>query len=82
MTAAFGLLQNVNLATELGVRMDGAGFAQYLTTLNFSSLDTTQQGADVVAGLGVVQQNISTPVTTVLRVSWIPTISTSSPTLT
>ena len=56
MTAAFRLLQYVNLATELGVGMDGAGFAQYLTTLNFSSLNTTQQSTDVIASLSIVQQ--------------------------
>ena len=32
MTAALILFQNVNLAMESGVRMDGTWFAQYLTT--------------------------------------------------
>ena len=36
--------------------MDGAGFAQYLTTLDFGSLDTTQQSTNVIASLSIVQQ--------------------------
>ena len=56
MTAAFFFLQDVNLATEFGVRMDGAGFAQNLAALDLSSLDTTQQGSDVIASLSEVKQ--------------------------
>ena len=55
VTAAFRLLQYINLATELGVGMDGAGFAQYLTTLNFGSLDTTQQSTNVIASLSILR---------------------------
>ena len=56
MTATLVLGQNVNLANKLGVGMNGAGLGQNLTALNTLTVDTTQQSADVVAGLGVVQQ--------------------------
>ena len=56
MTAAFFLGQDVNLASELGVRMDGTGLAQNLTTLNVLLVNATQQSTDVVAGFCVVQQ--------------------------
>src|SRR5699024_10479373 len=56
VTAALFLLQNVNLAMELGMRMNGAGLSQNLAALNLSPLDTTEQSADVVASLSVVQQ--------------------------
>src|SRR5699024_1662872 len=56
VTAAFFLGQDVNLAGELGVGMNGAGLAENLTTLDVLLVDTTQQSADVVAGFCVVQQ--------------------------
>ena len=56
MTAAFFLGQDVNLASELGVRMDGTGLSQNLASLNVLLVDTTQQSADVVAGFCEVQQ--------------------------
>ena len=49
------MLQNVNLTMELGVGIDGAGFAQNLTTFDVSSLNTTEQSTDVIASLSVVQ---------------------------
>ena len=55
MTSAFFLGQNVHLALELGVRMNGAGLRQNLSALDFISLDTTEQSADVIAGLSIVQ---------------------------
>ena len=39
MTSAFFLGQNVHLALELGVRMNGAGLRQNLSALDFISLD-------------------------------------------
>ena len=81
MTAAFLLGKNVDLTDKLGVRLDGAGFSKDLTSFDVGLLDTSEQAADVVAGLGKVKQlaNISMPVMTVL-VGWSlkPTISTSS----
>ena len=56
MTAALILGQNVHLAGELGVGMDGAGLGQNLTALDLGLGNAAQQGADVVAGLSVVQQ--------------------------
>ena len=56
MTAAFFLGQDINLALELGQRMDGVGLRQNLATLNALLVDATQQSADVVAGFCVVQQ--------------------------
>ena len=56
MTAAFFLGQDVNLALELGMGMNRTGLCQNLATLDFGSLDTTQQNTDVIAGLSEVQQ--------------------------
>ena len=51
MTATLFLGQNINLAMELGVRMDGAGLGQNLATLDVGLVDAAQQAADVVASL-------------------------------
>ena len=56
MTAALVLLKNVNLSAELGVGMNGAGLAKYLTAFDISSLDTTEQSAYVVARFSVVKE--------------------------
>ena len=56
VTAAFLLGQDVHLANELGVGVNGAGSTQNLATLDLLLVDTTQQSADVVASLSVVQQ--------------------------
>ena len=56
MTAALVLGQDVHLARELGVGLDGAGLSQNLASLDLLLVDTTQQGAHVVAGLSIVQQ--------------------------
>ena len=56
MTAALVLGQDVNLALELGVGMNGTGLRQNLAALDAVAVHATQQGADVVAGLSVVQQ--------------------------
>ena len=57
VTAALVLGQDVHLALELGVGMNGTGLAQNLAALDARCLvHATQQGADVVAGLSVVQQ--------------------------
>ena len=55
MTAALVLLQDVDLALELGVRMDGTGLSQNLSALDVGALHATEQSADVVARLGVIQ---------------------------
>ena len=60
MTAALVLGQDVDLALELGVGMNGAGLGQNLAALDVGLGDAAQQGADVVAGLGVVQQSCGT----------------------
>ena len=49
MTAAFILLQDVDLSLELLVGVDGAGLAEDLSALDFGPLDTTEQSTDVVA---------------------------------
>ena len=51
MTAAFILGQNINLAAELRVRMNGAGLRKNLAALDLIALNTAKQGADVVASL-------------------------------
>ena len=55
MTAAFILGQNVNLAAELGVGMNGTGLRKHLAAFDLSSLNTAKQAADVVAGLSIVE---------------------------
>ena len=56
MTAAFFLLQDVNLALELGVRMNGAGLGQNLTTLDALLVNAAEQSADVVACFSEVKE--------------------------
>src|SRR5258708_2045211 len=56
VTAALVLGQDVSLGLELGVRLDRTRLAQHLTALDFLAPGTTQQRADVVAGLTLVQQ--------------------------
>ena len=55
-TAAFLLGKNVNLAKELGVRLDGAGLCKNLTSLDLVLLDTTEQETYVIAGLSIVHE--------------------------
>ena len=56
MTAAFVLGQDVDLSLKDVVGVHRTGLSQNLTTLDLGTINTTQQSADVVAGLGVVQQ--------------------------
>src|SRR5699024_10046755 len=55
VTAALFLLQDIDMAVEGGVGMNGAGNSDDLAALDLVAVDTTQQGADVVAGLSEVQ---------------------------
>ena len=55
MTAALFLLKNVNLTSELGVRVDGTGLAENLTTLDIGTVDTTEQSADVITSNCLIQ---------------------------
>ncbi len=50
MTATFFFFQNVYLSSKFTVRIDGAGFGQNLSPLDFSPLNTAQQDTDIVAG--------------------------------
>src|SRR6266404_1670372 len=56
MTTALFLGQDVGLGLELGVRLDRTGLAEHLTALDFLALGTTEQRADVVAGLALIEQ--------------------------
>src|SRR5574340_288446 len=56
VTATFVLRQHVDLGGELGVRLDRAGLGQNLATLDFFALGATQQHADVIARLTLVEQ--------------------------
>jgi hypothetical protein len=56
VTAAFVLGQHIDLAGEVGVRLDGAGLAQHLAALDVFALGAAQQDADVVASLALVEQ--------------------------
>jgi hypothetical protein len=66
------------------VRRDRPRLGQHLPALDLLALGAAQQAADVVARLPSSSslRNISTPVTTVLVVALMPTISISSPTFT
>jgi hypothetical protein len=55
VAAALFLGQHVDLALELGVGLDGAGNGQDLTTLDIFLLGATQQAADVVTSLTLLQ---------------------------
>ena len=55
MTATLVLGQNVHLAGELGVGVDGAGLTQNLATLDVGLGNTAEQSAHVIAGLSVIQ---------------------------
>src|SRR5271166_6205836 len=48
-------LEHVDLGLELGVRCDGAGLAQHLAALDLLALGASQEAADVVAGLALVE---------------------------
>src|SRR5690554_2941944 len=52
MTTTFVLAQNVDLSSELSVRLDGTNLGQNLTTLDFFTLRTTQQHTYVVTKIG------------------------------
>ena len=85
MTSALFLGQNVNLAVELGVRMNGAGFGNNLAALDLVSLYAAEKSTDVIAGHQPSQGTYGTfrdRYTTVFLFSSVrPTISTSSPIL-
>src|SRR3954447_24833834 len=55
VAAALLLLEDVHLGLELGVRRDRARLAQHLAALDLLALDASQQAADVVAGLALVE---------------------------
>src|SRR4029077_4006779 len=48
--------EDVDLGGELGVRGDGAGLAQHLTTLDLFTLGAAQQHPDVVTRLALIQK--------------------------
>ena len=56
VTAALVLGQNVYLSGKLVVALNRAGLAQTLSSLDLSSLNTTQKCADVVAGLSLIKK--------------------------
>src|SRR3954453_21880131 len=49
------LLEHVDLGLELRVRGDRAGLAEHLAALDLLALDATEQAADVVARLALVE---------------------------
>ena len=58
MTATLVFGQNVNLSGKLLVALNGTWLTQTLSSFDFSSLDTTQQSADVVTSLSLVKQDV------------------------
>src|SRR5699024_684836 len=55
VTAALFLLQDIDMAIEGGVGMNRAGNSDNLATLDLVTVDTTEQSADVIAGLGILE---------------------------
>ena len=55
MTTTLFLSQDIDLALELGMRSDGTGSSDHLTTLNVFTVDTAEQDTGVVTGLALVQ---------------------------
>src|ERR1044072_6908628 len=55
VAAALLLLEDVHLGLEVRVRGDRAGLAEHLAALDLLALDASQQAADVVAGLALVE---------------------------
>src|SRR5215217_7358913 len=55
VTATLLLLQAVHLGLELGVRGDRARLAEHLSALDVLAVDTSQEAADVVARLALVE---------------------------
>ena len=56
VTATFVLGKDVNLTLEFRVRSNRAGLAENLTTNDVFTLDTTEEAADVVASLSLVEE--------------------------
>src|SRR5665213_900345 len=56
VTAALFLGEHVDRGLEVRVGRDGAGLAQHLAALDLFLLGTTQQRAEVVAGLSLVEE--------------------------
>src|SRR5690606_37679438 len=56
MTATLFFGQNVGFCNKLGVRGNRTGLAQNLTALNLRTVDTTNQGTDVVASFTRIEQ--------------------------
>ena len=56
MTAAFFFLQNVNVAVEFGMRMNGTGFSNNLSSFDVFLVYTTEKSTDVIACLCFVKK--------------------------
>ena len=56
MTSAFFFGQNVNLTGEFGMRMNGTGFSDNLSSFDVLSVDTTEKCTNVVACLSFVKE--------------------------
>src|ERR1700678_4215825 len=56
VATTFCLREHVDGCLEVRVRRNGAGLAQHLAALDLLLLDTAEQGADVVAGLALVEE--------------------------
>src|ERR1700748_2586026 len=56
VTTALFLGQDVSLSLELGVRLDRTRLAEQPAALDFLAPGTTQQRADVVTGLTLIEQ--------------------------
>src|SRR5215217_1157925 len=55
VATALLLLEDVHLGLELRVRRDRAGLAEHLAALDLLALDASEQAADVVSGLALVE---------------------------
>ena len=54
VATAFFLLQDVDLSEEVGMRLDGAGLGDNLTTLDFLLVDTTEEETHIVTCFALV----------------------------
>ena len=56
VATTFFLLQNIDLAEEVGVRLDGAGLGDNFTTLDFLLVDTTEEETYIVTCFALVEE--------------------------
>ena len=56
VATTFLFLEDIDLSLELGMRSDGTGLCNDLTTTNFLLVDTTEEETYVVTGLTLIEE--------------------------